>query len=87
MKHEKPRDDFATPRRFLTVAEVADYLQVSLPTVYRLARHGRIPAFRIGRDYRFGRDAIEKFVTDRTSEVLKKGGAAVCAAPTKTGMH
>jgi len=59
----KPRDD-ATPRRFMTVAEVADYLHVSLTTVHRLARHGRIPAFKIGRDYRFGRDAIEKFVTD-----------------------
>jgi len=59
----KPRDD-ATPRRFMKVAEVADYLQVSLATVHRLARHGLIPNFRVGRDYRFERDAIEKLVTD-----------------------
>ena len=59
----KPRDD-AAPRRFMTAAEVADYFHVSLTTVHKLARDGRIPAFKIGRDYRFGRDAIEKFVTD-----------------------
>ena len=82
----KARDD-ATPRRILTVAEVADYLQVSLPTVCRLARHGLIPAFRIGRDYRFGRDEIDKWMIDRTIEVLKKSGAAVRAAPKKTGTH
>ena len=67
----KPRDD-AMPLRFLTVAEVADYLHVSLATVHRLARHGLIPAFRIGSDYRFGRDEIEKWMTDRTIEVFEE---------------
>ena len=67
----KPRDD-ATPRRFMTAAEVADYFHVSLTTVHRLARDGRIPAFRIGRDYRFDRNEIEKLVTDRTVEVVNK---------------
>jgi excisionase family DNA binding protein len=67
----KPRDD-ATALRFMTVAEVADYLHVSLATVHRLAHHGQIPAFRIGRGYRFDRDAIEKLVTDRTGEMVNK---------------
>jgi len=82
----KPHDD-AMPRRFMKLAEVADYLHVSLSTVHRLARHGLIPAFRIGKDYRFGRDEIDKWMTDRTIEVLKKSGAAVRAAPKKTGTH
>jgi hypothetical protein len=38
----KPSND-ATPRRFLTAAEVADYLHVSLATVHRLARLVRFP--------------------------------------------
>jgi excisionase family DNA binding protein len=81
----KPSDD-AMPRRMMKLAEVADYLHVSLSTVHRLVRHGLIPAFRIGKDYRFDRDAIEKWMTDRTIEVLKKSGAAVRAAPKKTAM-
>jgi len=82
----KPRDD-ATPRRIMTVAEVAESLNVGRATIYRMARKGKIPAFKVGDDWRFDRDAIEKLMIDRTSEVLKKGGAAVRAAPKKTGIH
>ena len=80
----KPSDD-AMARRIMKLAEVADYLHVSLSTVHRLVRHGLIPAFRIGRDYRFGRDEIDKWMTDRTIEVWKKSSAAVRAAPKKIG--
>src|SRR5713226_7065348 len=80
----KSRDD-ATPRRIMTATEVAEYLKVNLNTIHVLAGKGQIPFFRICIRYRFHRDAIEKWMTDRTSEVLKKSGAAVRAAPKKTG--
>ena len=67
----KPPDE-ATARRFLTVAEVAEYFNVGRNTIYRLARKGKIPAFRIGTDWRFDKDAIEKWMTDRTGEVVNK---------------
>src|SRR5262245_8720698 len=38
---------------FLTTEEVLDYLQVNLRTVYRLIKRGRIPAIRVGRQWRF----------------------------------
>jgi excisionase family DNA binding protein len=82
----KSRDD-ATPRRIMTAAEVAEYLQVHKGTIYRIARIGKIPAFKIGDDWRFDRDAIEKWTTGRTSEGLKKKSAAARAARKKTGMH
>jgi len=82
----KSRDD-ATPRRIMTATEVADYLKVNPDTIYVLAGKGQIPFFRIGIHLRFHRDAIEKWMTDRTSEVLKKSGAAVRAAPKKAEMH
>ena len=67
----KPRDD-DTPRRIMTVAEVAEHFNFGRNTIYRLARKGKIPAFKIGTDWRFDRDAIEKLVTDRTAEVVNK---------------
>ena len=82
----KSRDD-ATPRRIMTATEVADYLNVHKGTIYRMARIGKIPAFKIGDDWRFDKDAIDKWTTGRTSEVLKKRSAAARAAPKKTGMH
>jgi excisionase family DNA binding protein len=72
-----------TPRRIITVAEIAEYLNVHRNTIYRLVGKGQIPSFRIGIDYRFDRDVIDKWMTDRTSEALKESGAAVRAAPTK----
>jgi excisionase family DNA binding protein len=78
----KSRAD-ATPRRIMTAAEVAEHLKVNLETIYVLAGKRQIPFFRIGYHLRFHRDAIEKWMTDRTSEVLKKSGAAVRAAPKK----
>ena len=71
----------------MTAAEVAEHLKVNRDTIYELAGKGQIPFFRIGRYLRFDRDAIEKWMTDRTSEALKKSGAAVRAARKKTGMH
>ena len=78
----KPRDD-ATPR-IMTTAEVAEYLHVHPTTIYKMAARGQIPFFRIGFDYRFHRDAIDKWMNDGTSDVLKKTGTDVVrAAPKK----
>jgi len=66
----KSRDD-ATPRRIMTVAEVAKYLRLHPFTIYRMARNGKIPAFRVGEDWRFHRDAIEKWMTDRHVKLRK----------------
>jgi excisionase family DNA binding protein len=44
----------------LTTREVADLLKLHPKTVNKLARSGRVPAYRIGRQWRF-----------RKSEVLK----------------
>jgi excisionase family DNA binding protein len=38
---------------FLTTEEVLEYLQVNLRTVYRLIKAGKIPAVRVGRQWRF----------------------------------
>jgi excisionase family DNA binding protein len=78
---KRPTD--ATPPRIITVAEVAEYLRVHQSTIYKMATRRQIPFFKIGFDYRFHRDAIDKWMTDGTSEVLKKSGAAVRAAPKK----
>jgi excisionase family DNA binding protein len=55
----KPRHD-AIPRRIMTAVEVAQHLKIHPNRVYKLARNGQIPAFKIGADYRFYGDAIEK---------------------------
>jgi excisionase family DNA binding protein len=60
----------ATLSRIMTVTEIAEYLQVHRSTVYKLVRKGRIPAFKIGSDFRFHRDVIDKWMVDQQA---KKG--------------
>lgn len=47
---------------FLTTEEVLDYLQVNLRTVYRLIKAGRIPAVRVGRQWRFRKSDIDAWL-------------------------
>lgn len=42
----------------LNVEEVADLLRISKQTVYNLIKAGKLPATKIGREWRFSRDAI-----------------------------
>jgi excisionase family DNA binding protein len=42
----------------LTVNELADYLRVHKTTIYRLLKQNRLPAFRVGSDWRFSQEAI-----------------------------
>lgn len=47
---------------FLTTEEVLDYLQVNLRTVYRLIDAGKLPAVRVGRQWRFRRADIDAWL-------------------------
>lgn len=45
--------------------EVAEFLHLHLFTVHKLARQGKLPAFKIGNDWRFRRSSIENWIKDK----------------------
>jgi excisionase family DNA binding protein len=47
---------------FLTTDEVLEYLQVNLRTIYRLIKAGKIPAVRVGRQWRFRKRDIDAWL-------------------------
>ena len=49
----------------LNLKEVADYLHVHPMTIYRYAKAGKIPAFKIGTDWRFHKKSIESWIKDK----------------------
>ena len=55
-------------KEVLTVSQVADYLQLSEMTTYKLVQDGKIPAFKIGRSWRVKKGDLEALI-----ERLKKG--------------
>jgi excisionase family DNA binding protein len=50
---------------YLTTSEVLAYLQVNLRTVYRLLKAGRIPAVRVGRQWRFRRTDLDAWLASQ----------------------
>jgi len=48
-------------RRILTVTDLSEYLQIHRTTIYRMLKEGRLPAFRVGSDWRFSLEAIEQW--------------------------
>lgn len=47
---------------FLTTEEVLGYLNTTPRTIYRLIRNGELPAVRIGRQWRFRRADLDRWV-------------------------
>jgi excisionase family DNA binding protein len=47
--------------RVLTVQEVSTYLRVHPSTIYRMLKKNQLPAFRVGSDWRFTVEAIDKW--------------------------
>jgi len=56
-----------TEEHFLTTEEVLEYLQVNLRTIYRLIKAGRIPAVRVGRQWRFRKKDIDAWLAANRS--------------------
>ena len=50
------------PEQLLTVAQVAQYLNVNEFTIYRMVADGRLPAFKVGNQWRFKKRLIEKWL-------------------------
>jgi excisionase family DNA binding protein len=46
----------------MTVDEVAEFLRIHKTTVYRLLKESRIPAFKVGSDWRFNREEIDRWM-------------------------
>jgi excisionase family DNA binding protein len=58
--------------RVLTLEEVASYLRVHPSTIYRLLKKKQLPAFKVGSDWRFNLESIDKWRSD-----AEQGGRAL----------
>jgi excisionase family DNA binding protein len=61
---------------FLTTEEVLDYLHVNLRTIYRLIKAGKIPAVRVGRQWRFRKRDIDAWLESQRPRATRGQSAA-----------
>ncbi|MGA7701943.1 MAG: helix-turn-helix domain-containing protein [Thermoguttaceae bacterium] len=49
----------------LTIDELAEYLKISKSTLYKLAQEGSIPSQKVGKHWRFHKDAVDEWLRQR----------------------
>jgi excisionase family DNA binding protein len=52
-----------------SIDDLAGYLKVPKSTLYKLVREGRIPAQKVGRHWRFHKEAIVRWLGNRKESV------------------
>ena len=58
---EKPGD-------VLTIDELSSYLKIPRSTLYKLVREGKIPSQKVGRHWRFRKEAIDRWLENPHGE-------------------
>ena len=59
--------------QYLTVKQMAEILQVSQRTIYRMIDSGKLPAYKLDRDWRIAKEDINQFLEKRINrQILEK---------------
>jgi excisionase family DNA binding protein len=48
----------------LTLEEAAEFLKVHPSTIYRLVKNRSLPAFKMGSDWRFNQESLERWIKE-----------------------
>ena len=54
---------------FMTADEVAAFLRIPLSTVYKLTQEQRLPAFRVGKHWRYKKLSIREWIDQQEHKV------------------
>jgi excisionase family DNA binding protein len=52
----------APPPEVMTISDLAEYLQVSKSSLYKLVQQGKVPGQKVGKHWRFSRASIDKWL-------------------------
>jgi excisionase family DNA binding protein len=63
----------ANASKVLTVKELCHYLRVHQSTVYRLLKKGMLPGFKVGSDWRFNIEAIDRWRLEQGGRLISEG--------------
>jgi len=61
----RPTESTPSDGEILTIEEVASYLRLKPQTVYRWAQGSRIPAVKLGKEWRFRRSIIDRWLEEQ----------------------
>lgn len=62
------------PGTVMTIEELSDYLKIPKSTLYKLAQEARVPCQKVGRHWRFRKEAIDRWLEEGgTTETSTQG--------------
>jgi len=56
------------PGAVLTIEELSAYLKIPKSTLYKLVREGKVPSQKVGRHWRFRKEAIDRWLDETQAE-------------------
>lgn len=69
---DKNKQENPTMDKWLTLEQIAEYLQMSTSSIYKMAQAGKIPAYKIGRQWRFKKEEIDRWVQRNKFRKVKR---------------
>ncbi len=72
MKGERRMQKQERRPTIMTLEEVARFLRLNKSTIYRMAREGMLPAWKLGNVWRFKKEAIEDWIVNSQRAHEKK---------------
>lgn len=70
-------------QRYLSVAQTAAYLGLSPKTVYSWVEKGAMPAYKVGRVWRFDKTELDQFVRGEKATLIYN--PSECSGPERKG--
>ena len=81
-----PKSPPPAAHEVMTIDDLARYLQISKSSLYKLAQDGKVPGQKVGKHWRFHKDAVDRWLTSNEHGVpiatvarsprAQRGGAA-----------
>ena len=65
-----------SPAIVMTIEELSDYLKISRSTLYKLAQEGKVPCQKVGRHWRFRKEAIDRWLDEGGAAKMKTEGGS-----------
>ncbi len=54
----------------MNIKDVSGYLKISIPTIYKLAQSGKVPAVRVGKHWIFMKKSLDRLFEERLKNHL-----------------
>ena len=64
--NEEYKLDFLLDEKLLNLKQIAEYLQISTSSIYSLVQNDKIPAYKLGRQWRFKRKEIDNWLENNS---------------------